>query len=779
MKDGSYKKTSFYDLTDGTGLDDVSIDRIEIPLFQRDYAQGRDGESVERIRTDFLDVLLSAVTSDEAGSIGLDFVYGGVEGGTLRPLDGQQRLTILFLLHWYLASRSGMLADAHGWKNFTYATRQSARMFCESLVQHPLPDSESPAEWIKDQPWYLFVWRHDPTIQSMLVVLDAIDKRFRNIDAHTAWGRLTDAENPAIWFLLLPLSGLGTQVGEEMRPEDLYIKMNSRGKPLTPFENFKAHFEKTIRWSPRSAEFALNVDTKWSDMLWRLRGDDDLIDDEFLRYLEFVTEVCEWRDGRSDGAGERLDRRTKDVFGEDCPHRQTHLDFLFEAFDVWVDRPTETLFGDWFGDATDDEPGAARVPLYFRGVGDSEGSVDLFEMCCRSYGETRGRTRSYSLGQTLILYAVLLHLIEETPDFPRRIRVLRNLIEASTDELRPQRMPAILEDVHQVVRDGAVDRVATLNQAQVEDERLKAEFLASNPLLQDAVFRLEDHWLLRGSLGAFDLDAAAFAARATTFRELISQPEHWSQLLAALLATGEYQRQRTNSRPFLFGTDSKKHESAWRELFTGPRRDALKATRQVLGDFLDRMISAQFDALVAMRAITDEYLEQCEEEERFDWRYYMVKYRRMRECGSSTYYSEHTGDMEQLAMGYSLCMMRAGINALNSNYRDPYLLAIIGELDDPSVVEDTWFTGYESYARRLPLTKSGATIRCIPEGFELAAPGVEPFDEVFRSACAEIGCDADNRIVLPQADVDGRQVDEVDRILAGADIVKRLVGHGL
>ena len=38
-------------------------------------------------------------------------------------------------------------------------------------------------------------------------------------------------------------------------------------------------------------------------------------------------------------------------------------------------------------------------------------------------------------------------------------------------------------------------------------------------------------------------------------------------------------------------------------------------------------------------------------------------------------------------MGYSLCMLRAGGRALNGYYRDPYLLAILGELEDV-VVED-------------------------------------------------------------------------------------------
>lgn len=771
-------RTSFYALTDGRESgDEPSIERVEIPLFQRDYAQGRQDNRVQRIRADFLDTLRAAVVGNLSEAVGLDFVYGGVETGTLKPLDGQQRLTTLFLLHWYLASRSGRLGEEHGWKQFSYATRQSARMFCERLVERSLPDEVVPSTWIKDQPWYLFLWRHDPTIQSMLVVLDAIDKRFCDVDATTAWMRLTDSETPAIWFLLLPLSGLGTSSADDMRPEELYIKMNSRGKPLTEFENFKAHFEQTIQWSSRSAEFARNVDTRWSDLLWRLRGDDNLIDDEFMRYLEFVTEICEWRDGRTDGAGQRLGPRTQAVFGHASSECETHLDFLFQALDVW-DGHSETC-DSFFGDAGAARADESRVPLFFRNSGDSEEPWSLFEACCRSYGETRGRTRSFSLGQSLVLYAVLLHLIEGTPEFPRRVRILRNLIEASVDELRPERMPKILDDVHRVIRDGAIEEVASLNQAQAEDETHKLAFLASNPELRRAVFDLEDHELLRGSICAFELEPAAFEARAATFRKLMSQPELWTELLAALLAVGEYQRQRTNSRPFLFGTDSKRHDGAWRELLTGPQRDVLRQTRQVLKEFLDRITAASAATLSdAMGGITRDYLTRCEAEGRFDWRYYMVKYPSMREDGANTYFAELTDGTEQATMGYSLCMLRAGRILLGSLYRDPYLLAIWRELDDPSVVEDKWFTGYESDPRRLPLTQSGTAIRCVPAGFELTPPEAT-FAELFAAACVEIGSDADNLVKLSQAIVDGHRVDTVDRIQVGADIVRSLVAAGL
>jgi len=779
------RRTSFFQLSDDQPLiAGPFIERIEVPIFQRDYAQGRHGEKVEQIRADFLDVLVGAL-GDDGSPVGLDFVYGGVDDGTLRPLDGQQRLTTLFLLHWYVASRSGHLAEAHGWKRFSYATRQSARMFCEALVTVPLPDRETPpSKWIEDQPWYLFLWRHDPTIQSMLVMLDAIDERFDNVDVDLAWARLTDAEDPAIWFLLLPLDGLGS-ADRAMKPEDLYIKMNSRGKPLSEFENFKAHFEKTIESSPRAAEFALKVDTTWSDLLWHLRGDDGLIDDRFLRYLEFVTEICEWRDGGAGVAGRRLGPRTRAVFGNGNPQHAEHLEFLFNALDTWVERsgseagtPIAWTFRNLF--STGDDPGdGSRVRLFFRTDSGPADPLDLFEACCHQYGVTSGKTRLFSLGQTLVLYAVVLHLIEGTVDFPGRVRMLRNLVEASPDSLRPGNMPKLLEDVHHVIRHGVIGDVATFNQAQVDDEQRKAAFLQEHPDLLPVVMRLEDHEFLRGSLGAFEYDAACFEHRAAAFHAVMSQPDLWPQVTRALLAVGEYQRQRANSRPFLFGTDSNKHRNAWRELLTGATRQRLQPTREVLAAFLDAVASATGPMSDTLSAIASDYLARCEDAEQFDWRYYMVKYPDMQANGSSTYFAEITEGAEQPMMGYSLCMLRAGVSTLNSNYRDPYLLTIARQLEDSGVVEDKWFSGYETHPRRLPLTRSGTSLRCVPTGFELSSPPMDAYAGAFAAACSGLGVGEDDLVVVPQVEIDGRQVDTVDRIQLGAGIVRRLMAAGL
>ena len=84
---------------------------VEIPIIQRDYAQGR--ESASEVRRGFLNALCNALAKAEGDStlpLDLDFVYGSVEGSGRKaflPLDGQQRLTTLFLLHWYLAWKDG------------------------------------------------------------------------------------------------------------------------------------------------------------------------------------------------------------------------------------------------------------------------------------------------------------------------------------------------------------------------------------------------------------------------------------------------------------------------------------------------------------------------------------------------------------------------------------------------------------------------------------------------------------------------------------------------
>ena len=141
---------------------------VRIPILQRDYAQGRE-ENIS-ICKNFLQAIKDSIQSDQ--TINLDFIYGNVDNGTFLPLDGQQRLTTLFLLHWYACEKEH-IAEEHRktLKKFSYETRLSSRRFCESLLDNMILVDRSEAlisEQILDSKWFYLSWKQDPTISSLI-----------------------------------------------------------------------------------------------------------------------------------------------------------------------------------------------------------------------------------------------------------------------------------------------------------------------------------------------------------------------------------------------------------------------------------------------------------------------------------------------------------------------------------------------------------------------------------------------------------------------------------
>ena len=115
----------------------ISKYSIEIPIIQRDYAQGGTCEKTTKIRNKLVADIFNAFPN---GNLDFDFVYGNIKeedtNKYLIPLDGQQRLTTLFLLHWYLANKDGEVNNVKEvFSNFTYKTRISSREFCLELVE--------------------------------------------------------------------------------------------------------------------------------------------------------------------------------------------------------------------------------------------------------------------------------------------------------------------------------------------------------------------------------------------------------------------------------------------------------------------------------------------------------------------------------------------------------------------------------------------------------------------------------------------------------------------
>lgn len=81
--------------------------------------------------------------------------------------------------------------------------------------------------------------------------------------------------------------------------DELYIKMNSRGKPLTVFEHFKAELEREIRaldeknGQNTADRIVGKIDKSWTDLLWKYRssGSSDADDNSGAPYGVMWEEV--------------------------------------------------------------------------------------------------------------------------------------------------------------------------------------------------------------------------------------------------------------------------------------------------------------------------------------------------------------------------------------------------------------------------------------------------------------------------------------------------------
>lgn len=255
---------------------------IYIPRIQRDYAQGRLNGAALLIRERFVDDIFNCLKNNpiDGGILDVNFIYGNIEpnGDSKRfiPIDGQQRLTTLFLLHWYFALYSGKIETAEI-KNrllqFKYETRNVTGKFCKNITEYvrvnlkELPDdNEALSKVIKNYYWFFSDFENDSSVRGMLVMLDAIHNKTMEyyksgVDLDNIFNLLT-SDNAPIRFLYLNIDDVGLT-------DSIYIKMNARGKALTHFENFKAQLRNYLSKDENFAnEFIDNINGQWSDFFW-------------------------------------------------------------------------------------------------------------------------------------------------------------------------------------------------------------------------------------------------------------------------------------------------------------------------------------------------------------------------------------------------------------------------------------------------------------------------------------------------------------------------------
>lgn len=217
--------------------------RVVIPGIQRHYVQGANNPKAESVRKQFIKEIFTAIEKKQ-NEFNLHFIYGPINTNgedSFVPVDGQQRLTTLWLIARYAAEkaepsdRKDLLSLL---SRFTYEDRINAKRFCQALTcedsrwditQDPNPD-------ILCQDWFVDYWKEDETVASMIRMLSTIYEEWnKHQDSITAEDILEAIASKIRFNLKIDAFG-----------DDIYMKMNARGLQLTQWENFKGKFSEDL-----------------------------------------------------------------------------------------------------------------------------------------------------------------------------------------------------------------------------------------------------------------------------------------------------------------------------------------------------------------------------------------------------------------------------------------------------------------------------------------------------------------------------------------------------
>ncbi|WP_316818678.1 DUF262 domain-containing protein [Pedobacter nyackensis] len=519
----------------------LSTCHLQVPIIQRDYAQGRKGEF--EIRNAFLDKLFGYLSGNEIER-DLDFIYGNTieENGLPKfiPLDGQQRLTTLMLLHWYLALRSDSFAhfagialhrneeDGYVVSKFSYETRSASRNFCNALFQtdldlHTLLPADKGkinalSKTIRNAYWFSLSWINDPTVKGMLNMLDAIHERFYP-GSEGFYERLADQQRRVITFLFLDLD-------EHNLSDDLYIKMNARGVTLTSFENFKANFEQylsqvTLRDRRYFLDFdgvrrevflksyyAHQLDTTWSNIFWTLSKYDPDNYDVFLTNFIRTMAIAVY----SSANGINVNKHEKIL--EPLLSRSSPISFygynklgLFKGLeDNALHELDEQIVDEIirFLDILQNRPSAESY--FSKGFYFNENSV------LRNLFSTNYKVAEY--GSRVKFYAYYKYLIsrgsEDFKGIAEWLRVVHNLVEGT---LPYDRLSGFLNSIRSIdlllplasdILPGIAGMVAGLpgfDDYQWREEKMKARLIVMDGEWRELILQAEQHSYFNGQIG--------------------------------------------------------------------------------------------------------------------------------------------------------------------------------------------------------------------------------------------------------------------------------------
>lgn len=224
-------------------------EELIIPEIQRDYVWGDNELVIKR----FINNIKNMKDNEEL-DIGFFYSYKIYENFNAL-IDGQQRITTLILLSWYVGVDNTKL------NNFKFKVRENSNNFLEKLLEQksaeiPAIDGKKISDKIKNSIWYKRIWDNDPTVKSILNALDIIDKELEN-EKENIKNKIDNIKFSCI------------EAGDR-RLETEYILLNKRGVNLTNSEQLKAILTEDIE---NKNEWLEKWEKDWQDILWECKGE--------------------------------------------------------------------------------------------------------------------------------------------------------------------------------------------------------------------------------------------------------------------------------------------------------------------------------------------------------------------------------------------------------------------------------------------------------------------------------------------------------------------------
>jgi len=599
-------------------------------------------------------------------------------------------------LYWFSSAKENIADTEKAFlSNFLYETRHSTTEFCKRLIQFkPSFSSNCISGEIKNQAWYFETWDYDPSIQAMLVVLNDIEVRYYNLNITTVWSVIEGSACP-FQFYKLDMNKVGLT-------DDLYIKMNSRGKPLTEFEYFKAGFTELLTQPEQKERFELSIDGDWIDAVWhivfgsgRISTEDDIaltVDNSFLNLFNFITSVTAFKRDIKEADGTRYEDTVisadllKVIYSD-----LVNQNILFDTLDAICEQlKNEPLFWDnsfYFGK---NEFNSSSTRFFFQ-----HKDVSLLIRCLSNFTYTKGM----SFPEQLLLHACFTQLVTKSQDFESRIRTVRNLVVNSENELRETILGNSFAEVENYIINGDLNVFNNFKTDQIDEEKRKDQFLKQFVADTHTLRKLEDSDILRGSISLLPFDIN-FGNRAKQFLDLFDEDEiveDFGSKCNLLLCFGDYS-QDDGSLTNLMSPS----KAIIRGFFTTPgynKTQFYTKTQVVFLDCLDYFITnPKITSSNKIAEILTNYAINPK-----DWRYYFMKYPSFRENCTRGYYNWHNG---------FYCIWKMRVKQFNGYHWDPFLHQLTSFETSKNLSLDT-------YGAKLLFTfnRKKILISSLPDGF--------------------------------------------------------------